>query len=156
MAIAEFQKIKKLLEESKVQFEVHEHEPVFTSEQAAKVRGVEMKTGVKAIVMANKKGNYLMALVPADRKIDAKKLGELSGFGRMSFAKPEEVIAVTNCESGSVPPFGNIWNLPTFADKRLLENEEANFNVGLHTHSVKMKLKDLVEIVKPVIGDFAI
>lgn len=47
--------IKELLNSNGITYEVSEHEPVYTSEQAAKVRGVELKTGVKALVLKQRK-----------------------------------------------------------------------------------------------------
>jgi len=46
--------IRKLIAQNSIPFEVSEHEPVYTSEQAAKVRGVELRTGVKALVFRTK------------------------------------------------------------------------------------------------------
>ena len=46
-----FQKLKAMLEESKVQFELTTHKPVLTSEEAAAVRGATLDSGSKAILL---------------------------------------------------------------------------------------------------------
>jgi prolyl-tRNA editing enzyme YbaK/EbsC (Cys-tRNA(Pro) deacylase) len=40
-------------------------------------------------------------------------------------------------------------------DKSVLENDTVEFNIGLHTHSIRMKTEDLVGLLNPIIGDFS-
>ena len=58
-------------------------------------------------------------------------------------------------QPGSVPPFGSVIGLKTYVDRSLLENEEISFNAGSLTNSIKMKLKDYLNVEKPVIEDFS-
>jgi Ala-tRNA(Pro) deacylase len=128
---------------------------VYTSIQAAKIRGVELRTGVKALILKTNEGDFMMGLVAADRRMDLKKLAMIVGTKSLRLAYPEEVLKITGCEIGSVHPFGNLHDLPTYLDFSLLENDTVNFNAGLHTVSIQMKAKDLIEIVKPVIESFS-
>ena len=155
MSVQEVEKIQELLKAKGIQFTLTVHEPVFTSEQAARVRGVELKTGVKAMLLVNGKKEFVLALVPGDKRIDMKKISGLAGKGRLSFAKPADVVEKTHCEPGSVPPFGNVWGVQVYADRGLLESGEVNFNCGLHTHSIAMQSKDLIVVLQPMMGEFA-
>ncbi len=69
----------------------------------------------------------------------------------MRLASSEEVLKITGCEIGSVPPFGHKKALKTYMDKDVLENEWVNFNIGLHTKSANMKSRDLEALLKPVL-----
>lgn len=155
MGVHEFISLKRLLDDNGITYSISEHEPVYTSEEAARVRGVELKTGVKALVLRTKEGSFIIGLVAADRKIDLKKLAEIVKTEKLKLASPEEVLKVTGCEIGSVHPFGNLYNLPTYLDRSVLENEWVNFNAGLHTVSIHMRSEDLVKLIKPIIGDFS-
>ena len=155
MGVHEFYKLKNFLEEHKIEYKVYEHEPVYTSEQAARVRGVELKTGVKAMVLKTNEGKFLLGLVAADKKIDLDKLAKFVGVRKLKLASPSEVLEVTGCETGSVHPFGNLYNLPTYLDRSVLENLWVNFNAGLHTVSISMKSEDLARLIKPIICDFS-
>jgi Cys-tRNA(Pro) deacylase len=143
------------LDRRKILYTVSEHEPVYTSKQAAKVRGVELRTGVKALVLRTKEGGFVMGLVAADRRIDLRKLAKVVGTKSLGLASPKEVLEITGCEVGSVHPFGNLHGLPTYMDASVLENESVNFNAGLHTVSIQMKTKDLVKAIGPVIDEFS-
>jgi Cys-tRNA(Pro) deacylase len=156
MGKIEFLKIKKLLDENRIKYDILEHELVYTSEQAAKVRNSQLKQGVKALVLRSHEGKFILALIAADKKIDLKQLSKIIKTKELKLAKPDEVSEKTDCEIGSVPPFGNVLNLVTYMDKSVLENEIVEFNVGLHTTSIRMKSDDLIKITKPFIAEFAL
>jgi len=153
--VFEFKLLREFLQRSGIRFDVSEHVPVYTSEAAARVRGVELKTGVKALVLKTEEGGFVLGLVAADRKIDLKKLAKIVGAKRLQLASSEEVLKLTGCEVGSVHPFGNLFGLSTYLDSSVLENDMVNFNAGLHTVSVQMKAKDLVKATGPMVEDFS-
>jgi Cys-tRNA(Pro) deacylase len=155
VGILQLKLIKELLDSNGITYEVSEHEPVYTSEQAAKVRGVELKTGVKALVLKTEKGSLVMGLIAADKRIDLKKLAKIARTKKLRLASPQEVLRMTGCEVGSVHPFGNLHRLSTYLDSSILENNMVNFNAGLHTVSIQMKAKDLVKAIRPVIEVFS-
>jgi len=155
MGVLELKRVKELLDRNRIVYEVSEHAAVYTSEQAAKVRGVELKTGVKALVFRTEQGNYVLGLVAADRKMDVKKLAVIVGTRKLELASPKDVLKATGCEIGSVHPFGNLFGLPTYMDPSVLENDSVNFNAGLHTVSIYMKARDLVKAIKPRITEFS-
>ena len=147
--------IKKLLDRNGISYKISEHEPVYTSEQAARVRGVKLETGVKALVLKSVEGSFMIGLVAADRKVDLKKFAKIVKTKKLHLASPQEVLNMTGCEVGSVHPFGNLHELPTYMDKSVLENDVVNFNAGLHTITIEMKSRDLVKAIEPSIKSFS-
>jgi len=147
-----------LFNEKQIVYKLYEHTPVFTSEEASKVRNVELKTGVKAMLVRDKsnESNYLLADIAADRRIDFSKLESLAKVRHFRFAKREEVFATTGCEPGSVHPLGRLFGLTTFLDNSVLENEFVNFNIGMLTKSVRIRSRDLLKVMEPdLLGDFS-
>lgn len=143
-----FEQIKNLLDKTGVEYTLSEHQPVRTSKEAAKLRGVDLKTGAKSMVLKSK-GNYYLFVLPADLKIDWKKVKQILNTKEVRFATEIEAETTISVKMGSVPPFGNILNLPTFFDKRILDTKWVNFNPGSTTHSIQMKSEDLIKLVKP-------
>ncbi|HZU67502.1 MAG TPA: YbaK/EbsC family protein [Ktedonobacteraceae bacterium] len=148
-----FEQILALLEEHHIPYRLTEHEPVRTSEQAARVRGAELKTGAKAMIVRGK-DNYYLLVLPADRQIDWKRVRAILHVSNLRFATEEEAERVAHVKMGSVPPFGNILGLPTYFDESLFENDVVNFNPGSTTHSIAMKSADLRTLVSPIIASF--
>ena len=110
-----FEKILVLLEKQNVPYKLTEHEPVRTSEQAARIRGAALKTGAKAMIVRGKDVYYLLVL-PADKHIDWKRVRALLHISNLRFATEEEAENVAHVKMGSVPPFGNLLGLPTYFD----------------------------------------
>lgn len=148
----EFESLKKLLEDNNIDYTVSTHERVYTSQQAADIRGVPLSSGVKAMVVKSARG-YFLVLIPGDRRIDFGKLKDK--VGKASLATAEEVFSVTGCEVGSVHPFSNLFGLSVLMDKHILDNHSVNFNAGLHEVSINMDPKEMVKIIKPEIGEFS-
>ncbi|MBI2661448.1 aspartate--tRNA ligase [Candidatus Woesearchaeota archaeon] len=151
---AVFEKIKDTLNREKAEFETIEHKAVYTSREAAEVRGTELKQGCKALICKTNEG-FIQAVVPGNKELDVKKLQEKTLFKTLELADAKEVKKATDCNIGSVPPFGNLFGLKTYFDKGVLDNDIVAFNAGSHTRSIKMKAKDLARIVNPTIGEFA-
>jgi len=151
-----FEKIKKLLDDNQVPYHLLKHEPVYTSEQAARMRGkgIEegLKRGAKAMIF-KVDDKYVQCIVPAHKIVDIKKVKALLNAKKVKLASPEEVLTATDCEIGSVPPFGNVFNLPVYCDKDLAE--EIDFNAGLNDTSMTMKRSDWEKVVKPIIVEIS-
>lgn len=148
-----FDRLHRILTESGVAFTVLRHEPVFTSEQAAAVRGVSLASGAKALII--KAGDrFVLLVLPADRKLDSRQARTLLGVKALRFATREEVQSLTALEPGSIPPFGSLFGLPTYCDPALAASAAINFNAGDHSISVQMSYTDFVALEKPVLAAF--
>ncbi len=151
MADSVFDRLQERLRQGGATFTVLRHEPVFTSEQAAAVRGVPLASGAKALVL--KAGEaFVMAVVPADRKLDSRKARAGFGVKALRFATREEVEQLTTLQPGSIPPLGSLFGLPTYCDPALADNASINFNAGDHALSVQMPYADYVALEKPTIS----
>ncbi len=149
-----FDRVEKLLQQYEITFDVLRHEPVYTSQQAAAVRGTSLASGAKALIC--KGGDaFVMFVIPADRKLASKAVRRARGWRKLRFANRDEVLQMTGLEPGSIPPFGSLFDLPTLCDSQLAENETINFNAGDHRVSVSMRYEDYVEAEKPELGAFA-
>ena len=150
-----FEKITELLAKHIIQYQVKEHLPTRTSEESAWHRGEPLKIGAKAMVMKTDT-QFILAVLPADRKIDSARLKQALNTRNLRFATTEELLELTGLVPGAIPPFGSLFNLPMIVDKALLEEEYMAFNAGSLEKSIKMKVKDYVDVVTPRIEEFSI
>jgi Ala-tRNA(Pro) deacylase len=148
MPASVFDRLHERLQQSDIVFTVLRHEPVFTSEQAAAVRGTSLASGAKALIV--KAGDrFALLVLPADRKLDSKKARTALGVKSLRFATAEEVKELTGLAPGSIPPFGSLFGLPTYCDPALTENASINFNAGDHAISVQMTCADYLKLEQP-------
>ena len=152
-------RILDLLSANQAWFETFEHEPVRTSEEAARTRpGYTLHQGAKAIVVRVKRSEsdkrFLMLVFPADLRFDNAKVKTLFGAKDVRFASEDEVAQLTDgVQPGAVPPFGNLFGLHVVADPAVFENEKIVFNAGDRCFSVAMKSADYRSIVNPQVSD---
>ena len=137
-----------------VAFTQTEHRPVYTSAEAAEVRGVSLHSGAKALIVKGGE-NFLMVVMPADLSLDSHALRTLLETKKLRFATKEEVLELTGLKPGSIPPFGSLFNLPIYCDESLAENERINFNAGSHSVSIQMNYADYVAFESPNISRVA-
>src|SRR4029453_17413609 len=153
MSNATFEKLSQFLSGKGIAFEVLRHAPVFTSEEAAAVRGTPLARGAKALVCKADE-RFVMIVLPADRKLASKAVRKSEGVKSLRFASREEVEQLTGLAPGSIPPFGSLFGLPTWCDERLAENERINFNAGDHSISISMAYADYVAAEQPRLGEY--
>ena len=151
------QKIVSLLKDNNFWHETFEHEPVLTSEEASKVRtGYSLKQGTKAMIIRVKENsaekNFIMLVIPGDKKINFKKFKKDFNFKDLTFANEEEIEKLTGgVKIGGIPPFGNLFDIRVIADPSVFENEKIIFNAGDRSFSVAMKSEDYTKLVNPKI-----
>ena len=148
------EEVKIALDKEKKEYKLLEHEPVFTAEEAAKARGTKLKQSAKTLVL-KADDEFVMAVVPGDKEIDLVKLKEKLEVKKLDLASAEDVKEVTGCSIGSVPPFGNLFNLKVYVDKEFTKNKEIAFNAGSPTTSMKMSCEAYLDVVRPEVLEFS-
>ena len=143
------------LNQNKVEYEILHHAEAVTAQRIAQVEHVKGRHQTK-VVMIRSGDQHLMVVLPADHHIDLEKVEKVLGKA-VSLDKENEFKSLfPDSATGAMPPFGNLYGLPTYVDKRLAEQDYIVFEAGTHTDAIKMSYSDYEKIVKPKIGDLAI
>jgi Ala-tRNA(Pro) deacylase len=74
---------------------------------------------------------------------------------RVRFATPDELLTLTGCVPGAVPPFGNLFGLPVLVDEELTRCPEVAFNAGSRAVSITMRCADMVRLAEARVCRFA-
>lgn len=148
------ERLRQLLDQRSIAYDLLEHAPVFTSEEAAAVRGTSLSSGAKALI-CKVDDQLVMFVLPADRKLDSKQVRKTLGAKSLRFATREEVLERTTLAPGSIPPFGQLFGLATYCDRRLADEPRINFNAGDHSISISMALGDYLAVEQPKLGEYA-
>jgi Ala-tRNA(Pro) deacylase len=143
------------LNENKVQYEILHHSEAVTAQRIAQAEHVKGRHQAK-VVMLKSGDQHLMVVLPADHQIDLEKVEKTIGKP-VSLGKENEFKSLfPDSAIGAMPPFGNLYGLPTFVDKHLAEQDYLVFEAGTHTDAIKMSYRDYEKIVKPKVEDLAI
>ncbi len=143
------------LDAAQVRYRVIEHEPVFTSEQAAQVRGTSPESGAKALLLKADDSRYVLLVIAGSRRADNTRLRDALGTRRVRFASPEELMELTGCLPGALPPFGALFGLPVLLDRSLETVSETAFNAGSRAVSVVMGGDDFRRVLEAHVVEVA-
>lgn len=149
------QKLVSYLTEKQINFKSIDHVETSTSQDSATARGTKLEQGAKALIIFAD-GSPILVVLSAAQKLDNAVFKQQFEFKDLRMASPQEVQTISGVPIGAVPPFGNLINLVTYADKNLLSQEEIAFNAGSRFKSVIMKSRDFVNTVNPKIGEYAV
>ena len=153
-----FDRLDALLRQEQARFRVINHAPAGTSEKVAAIRGTLPGQGAKAMLCQVKElpGQFVLAVLPGDRKLDFKSLGRAAGGKKASLVPPDQAAELTGCVMGAVPPFSFWPNVKLVVDSRLLdEHEEIAFNAGRLDTSMVLDSQDYRRIARPLLAPIA-
>ena len=92
-----------------IHYELFEHPPVFTAEEAATHWAAIPGTAVKNLFLRNKKGDrHYLVVLGIDKQADLRQLVKVIGDDRLSFGSPERLQRCLGVTPGSVSPLGLI------------------------------------------------
>jgi Ala-tRNA(Pro) deacylase len=154
MAIS--QKLAKYLRTEKVPYYVFYHPQRFTALETAEVEHVPARQVAK-VVMLKSDGRDIMAVVPANRHVGLLKAVKELGTQDIRLETEDEFKPIfSECEPGAMPPFGILYDVPCYVDKRLAEEPFIFFNAGDHNEGIQMDTTAYLRIAEARIADLAI
>ena len=149
-------RLKALLDGAKVKYTVAKHPVVYTAQEIAAAQHVPGRQLAKCVLMNTDRGPVL-AVLPAIRLVDLKKLKELLKAKTLSIGKEADIKQrFPDVEVGAMSPFGHLYEVPVVVDTELGGSEEIVFNAGSHTETIKMRYRDFAALVKPKTGIFGL
>lgn len=146
--------LEKLLKLNKIKYQIIEHRKVFTAYDSAETQHIKLGEVAKAVLIKGKKGLYL-AVLGAQHNCDFKALSKLVG-DKVSMAKEKDITKNMKTKIGLITPFGSLYKMPIFADKKLTKNKKLNLPAGSYTESILISTKDYLKLENPTLGNFSI
>jgi Ala-tRNA(Pro) deacylase len=145
------QQLTNYLELADIDYQSQSHPLAYTAQQIAelcKVNGVSFAKTVMVVV----DGNLAMIVMPASCTIDFGNIAQAIDATRVDLAYEHQFRnAFPDCETGAMPPFGNLFNIPVYLCDVLSKQPMMSFNAGNHRELLQMKSADFVELVQPTV-----
>jgi prolyl-tRNA editing enzyme YbaK/EbsC (Cys-tRNA(Pro) deacylase) len=111
--------------------------------------GFTLEESANTILVASKKAEpakYAVCVVLADSHLDVnKKVCQLLGVKKASFASAEDTVRLTGMQIGGVTVFG-IQGLPVYVDARLMEQQRVVMGGGNRSSKVVLDPAELVKL----------
>ncbi len=146
--------LKRFLDQERIKYVSIIHSTAYTAQEVAASAHVTGKELAKTVIV-ELDGKMAMAVLPANRKIVLQDLREVTGSDEVKFASEEEFKQkFPDCETGAMPPFGNLYGMEVYVAESLSDNDDIAFNAGSHTEVIKMACKDFERLVQPKVVNF--
>lgn len=130
------------------QLKLHER-PVFTSEDAARERGVRLSQIVKTMLLVGPEDTVVVAVVPGHKKLDLKRLKKLSGHKSLQFMDKEGIEKKFGLVVGAMAPLGPIMKgFPVFVDRSVFDEEVVDISSGDPTAGLELRRDDLKRLLR--------
>ena len=144
-------KLKPFLDAHEVRYVSIRHSPAYTAQETAASAHVRGKDLAKT-VMLKIDGEMAMAVLPASQRLDLARLQAATRAETLELATEAEFAELfPDCDTGAMPPFGNLYALPVYVSPALAEDEQIAFNAGSHTELLQLAYADFERLVSPTV-----
>ncbi|PCI22713.1 MAG: deacylase [SAR324 cluster bacterium] len=142
-------KLKDCLDSNRIAYTTMQHKLAYTAQETAGSAHVPGKEFAKTVIL-KADNRMIMAVLPASRDLDLRILKESLGAKDLRLAHEHDFRDLfPECDTGAMPPFGNLYGVDVIAAKTLTEQDSICFNAGTHRDLVKLKYRDFEKVVKP-------
>jgi len=141
--------LKQFLDNHNVKYVVISHSLAYTAAGIAALTHIPGKELAKTVILKID-GALVMVVVAASQQVDLTAMKDVTRGKIVSLATEEEFRQrFPDCEVGAMPPFGNLYGMPVFADADLARDEEIAFNAGSHRELVRIAWQDFARLAHP-------
>ena len=128
------------------------HPPVFTVDEAKRLRGSLPGGHCKSLFLRNKKGEMWLVVTLEDRVLDLKLLGERIGAGRVSFGSAERLMQYLGVIPGAVTPFAIVNDrerlVKVVLDAEMMRYTPLNYHPLRNDRTTAIAPEDLVRFLE--------
>ncbi|MFL1405940.1 aminoacyl-tRNA deacylase [Marinobacter sp. M1N3S26] len=148
------QKLRDFLDSNAVKYEVEVHEPTIDASRTAQAAHVPGREFAKTVIV-KADGKLFMTVLPSTDQVHLDQLKQSMGARQLELADEDELhTAFPDCETGAMPPFGNLYNMDVFVSEHLREDDHIVFNAGNHSDVLRMSYQDYDRLVHPQVLHF--
>ena len=150
-----YEKVVEILNGLDIPFEIVEHEPALTTEQADSfIEGIE-GVRTKTMFLTNKKKTaYCLLIMDDQKRLDMDLLKELIGANRVRMASPENLFEKMSLPAGVVSPFGLLNNaekdIHVYFDKEIMSEKRMSFHPNTNEKTLFLDTVDLLRFLEAI------
>lgn len=133
-----------------VSYETVSHRHTLTALETASEAGVPRDRIAKGVLFCSD-DDYVLAVVPAGRRVDAVALSALLGQRELNLASEDELANLfPDCELGAVPAVGAAYGLSSVVDDALLVGDDVYLEAGDHQNLVRVAGQDFRRLMSGI------
>ena len=138
--------VERHLNQLGVKYDVIPHQHTSNTNYTAQAAHVPGEQVAKCVMLEDDQG-YVMAVLPATRKVDLGALHRRLGRDLGLATESELARMFSDCELGAIPPLGDAYGIDAIVDKSLLANQDVYFESGDHCALVHVSGADFLRLM---------
>ena len=147
-----YQQVANKLHELGITFDVVEHPPAFTTEQAdSYIEGMEGVRTKSMFLTNRKKTQYYLLIMDDKKRLDMDDFKVKVGADRIRMASLASLAEKMNLPAGTVSPFGLINNeekdIHIYFDKEIIDEERMTFHPNTNEKTIFVSTTDLFKFL---------
>ena len=147
-------RLKDFLDDQHIKYVTIQHSMAYTAQEIAAKAHIPGKELAKTVIVKID-GKNAMAVLPASYRINLGRLKQVCRASQVELASEEDFRDLfPGCETGAMPPFGNLYNMDVYVENSLADDEDIAFNAGSHTELIKLSYQDFEKLVHPKTASF--
>ena len=148
-----YQQVANKLQELGIPFDVVEHPPAFTTEQAdSYIEGMEGVRTKSMFLTNRKKTQYYLLIMDDKKRLDMDDFKVKVGADRIRMASLASLAEKMNLPAGTVSPFGLINNeekdIHIYFDKEIIDEERMTFHPNTNEKTIFVSTTDLFKFLQ--------
>ncbi len=140
-----------LLRVKNIDFQTHDHEPLFTVEDSENLRGEIKGAHTKNLFLKNKKNNFFLFSCDENAKVDLKLFSKSIDAKNLSFANAGYLEEFLGIKPGSVSPFALLNDeknvVKFYLDEKLYNSKVINFHPLINTTTITISTKEFINFL---------
>ena len=150
-----YQKVVDQLNELGIPFQIVEHEPVLTTEQADRfIEGIEGVRTKTMFLTNKKKRNFYLVIIDDAKRLDMDVFKEIVEENRIKMASAETLNDKMMLLPGTVSPFGLLNNrdkdIQVYFDQEIVSEERMCFHPNTNEKTIFVNTEDLFTFLKAI------
>lgn len=138
--------LKTYLDKRLINYDLIAHKHTDTTYNAARAAHVPVERMVKGVLLGDDRG-YLMAAVPATRKLDLTEINRKTGRSLKVVPESQLQQVLVGCNRGAVPAIGEAYGIETVWDETLAFEPDFYIEAGDHEELVHLSHYDFMELM---------
>lgn len=150
-----YQKVVDKLKELGIPFQIVEHEPALTTEQADSfIEGIEGVRTKTMFLTNKKKRNFYLVIMDDAKRLDMDVFKDIVEEKQIKMASAETLNDKMMLPPGVVSPFGLLNNedkdIQVYVDQEIVSEERMSFHPNTNEKTIFVKTEDLFTFLKAI------
>lgn len=124
---------------------IRKPETVHTAD-AARVADVELKRITKNLVCKMSEGEYVLLIIPGDKRVDLKRVAGVLKVRNVSLVPFEKAEEISGYPPGGTPSVGHKTKMKVIIDKSILAYETVYCGGGTRDRLLELRTKDILKL----------